>query len=322
MTNTNPASITGNDSSRYQPNLSVIIQPLDTIPVIPHAMVENQNPPPDGKARNPRAAKTGTRHASDMPTIPSVLTVGKDFKDLPSESSKAIACELVTTPAVEPISEQERKELDSYEIEMRLKWDACVKIRQNLAKFVEEQKQEEWEAFVRVGDLLRKIKERRLYREDYPTFEDYCRTKWHYGKVYAYRLIHAAEIVKYLLPIGNSLPQGESQVRPLYGQGLSEEQQRTVWRRLVEIAAGQQPTAKQVKQAIAEFLPPKTVRKKSSHLKRTKQSAAEPLTPKALLETVLNLKFFMKNGNQLGNTMPLVLLLEERLKKMQSMVRE
>ncbi|HYW80498.1 MAG TPA: hypothetical protein VE890_13025, partial [Thermoguttaceae bacterium] len=55
----------------------------------------------------------------------------------------------------------------------------------------------------------------RLYRAEHETFEEYCKERWDFGRAYASRLIGAAETVKTLLPIGNTLPATESQARPL-----------------------------------------------------------------------------------------------------------
>jgi hypothetical protein len=36
-------------------------------------------------------------------------------------------------------------------------------------------------AFVKVGLALARIRDARLYRAEFPTFEAYCQTKWHHG---------------------------------------------------------------------------------------------------------------------------------------------
>src|SRR5204862_6589885 len=42
-----------------------------------------------------------------------------------------------------------------------------------------------WETFVDVGRALTVIRNKRLYRADYETFEAYCRQKWQYGRSHA-----------------------------------------------------------------------------------------------------------------------------------------
>ena len=49
-----------------------------------------------------------------------------------------------------------------------------------------------------VGKALADIRDSRLYRSDYDTFEAYCKEKWGWGKSYSYNLINAAGVVKSL----------------------------------------------------------------------------------------------------------------------------
>jgi hypothetical protein len=43
-------------------------------------------------------------------------------------------------------------------------------------------------AFYEVGSALMEIRESRLYKQDYDTFEDYCRDRWDMTRQYAYNL--------------------------------------------------------------------------------------------------------------------------------------
>jgi len=70
------------------------------------------------------------------------------------------------------------------------------------------------ENFVDAGNALSEIRDKRLYRFGFDTFEDYCQKRWQLSRSYAYRLIEAAGVVRNLSPIGNT-PTHESQVRPL-----------------------------------------------------------------------------------------------------------
>ena len=49
--------------------------------------------------------------------------------------------------------------------------------------------------FVKVGNALLEIRDSRLYRQQFPTFEAYCRERWGIERRQAYRLIDAAEVV-------------------------------------------------------------------------------------------------------------------------------
>jgi len=66
--------------------------------------------------------------------------------------------------------------------------------------------------FIEVGNALEEIRDERLYRLKYSTFEEYCKAKWGFDRTYASRLISAASVT--LLPIGNKL-QNEGQAREL-----------------------------------------------------------------------------------------------------------
>jgi len=91
------------------------------------------------------------------------------------------------------------------------------------------------QTFTEVGNALLAIRDGRLYRRDYSTFEEYCQQKWNMGRAYANRLIAAAVVVQNLAPIGAiSPPTSEAQARPL--ANLNPEQQRAAWARAVETA--------------------------------------------------------------------------------------
>src|SRR5688572_29623142 len=53
-------------------------------------------------------------------------------------------------------------------------------------------------AFFDVAYALMEIKQRRLYRAEFVSFEDYCRIRWDMRRAHAYRLIGAAEICSHL----------------------------------------------------------------------------------------------------------------------------
>jgi hypothetical protein len=46
------------------------------------------------------------------------------------------------------------------------------------------------------------IRDSRLYRQEFDTFEDYCRERWKMSKTNANRLIDAAEVATNVTPIG------------------------------------------------------------------------------------------------------------------------
>lgn len=137
--------------------------------------------------------------------------------------------------------------------------------------------------FIKVGEALAEIRDKRLYRVSFKTFEEYCREEWQMSKRHCDRLIAAAEVVENLGPRG---PVTEKQTRPL--TKLPAEQQPAAWSKAVESANGAQPTAKQVEAAVEEV-----------------QAEAEPEAPKR------------ERAFQPSNGMQYAALAIENLKKIQ-----
>jgi hypothetical protein len=107
-----------------------------------------------------------------------------------------------------------------------------------------------WDTFVEVGSALATIRDKRLYRDCFGTFEEYCRQRWEFSRTHAYRMIEAAAVAAVLSPIGVKL-HSESQVHPL--AGLAPRSIPAAWKRAVEIAGKGEVTAKVVRRAAEEF---------------------------------------------------------------------
>lgn len=99
--------------------------------------------------------------------------------------------------------------------------------------------------FYEVGTALADIRERRLYRAEHGTFEDYCQKRWQMSKTHANRMIQAAEVVDSVTPIGVTAPATESQAREL-GR-VPEPDRAAVWAETVERTDGR-PTAVAVRE--------------------------------------------------------------------------
>ena len=104
--------------------------------------------------------------------------------------------------------------------------------------------------FVDVGNALLEIRDKRLYRADYSTFEDYCRERWNMSRIHAHRMMEAASVTNNLLPIGNVLPATESQARPL--TSLEPELQVEAWKRVITSTPEGKITANVVLKAVKE----------------------------------------------------------------------
>lgn len=107
------------------------------------------------------------------------------------------------------------------------------------------------ETFIEVGTALMTIRDKRLYRANHATFEDYCRGAWGMSRIHAHRLIEASEVIGHLLPTGN-IPASERQARPL--AGLEPEVQRAAWADVVE-AHGANVTAAKVQEIVNHWRP-------------------------------------------------------------------
>lgn len=98
--------------------------------------------------------------------------------------------------------------------------------------------------FVEVGNALAAIREEKLYRAQFDTFEDYCRTRWDFGRRRANELIASAEVVGAIAPTGLPVPENEGQAREL--SRVPQPERTAVWAETVEHTDGR-PTAAAVR---------------------------------------------------------------------------
>jgi hypothetical protein len=112
------------------------------------------------------------------------------------------------------------------------------------------------DTFVEVGTALSEIRDSRIYRATFKTFEEYCQKRWDMGKSHVNRMMDAAQVVGNLRtsPIGE-FPKTESQARPL--AKLPAAQQPAAWEKAQEIAKeeGKPVAARHVEAAVAEVVP-------------------------------------------------------------------
>lgn len=109
--------------------------------------------------------------------------------------------------------------------------------------------------FVEVGQALLAIRENKLYRASYGTFEEYCQDRWGFNSPHARRLMRAAETVSNIEsqndPMGSFLPISERQTRPL--TVLEPERQREAWDRVIETAPEGRITTGHVQRVVNEM---------------------------------------------------------------------
>ena len=109
--------------------------------------------------------------------------------------------------------------------------------------------------FIEVGEALFIIRDKRLYRREFNTFEDYCQEKWSMPRQHVNRMISGYKIVNHLEPMGSILPESERQVRPL--TSLEPEIQKEVWKEVVKQSEEtRQPiTAAKVQSVVNDWKP-------------------------------------------------------------------
>jgi hypothetical protein len=112
-------------------------------------------------------------------------------------------------------------------------------------------------SFWEIGRALGRIRDERLYRQSYKTFEEYCMMRWEMSRRTAYQLIDAAIIYRNISENAiNSqqlkiLPANERQIRPLVA--LSPKQQQEAWNQVVSTAPNGKVTAVHVACVVNEY---------------------------------------------------------------------
>jgi hypothetical protein len=96
-------------------------------------------------------------------------------------------------------------------------------------------------SFLAVGMALKKIRDERLYRQQYDTFEQYCIVRWELSRPRAYQLCAASEVMADLSTIVDIglLPESEAQTRPLT-RLKDPAQWRRAWDTAVKLAAAEE----------------------------------------------------------------------------------
>ena len=89
-------------------------------------------------------------------------------------------------------------------------------------------------SFVNIGDALTTIRDSRLYRDEFESFEEYCQTRWKLTKARATQLIVGARLVARLETETDVVPAREWVAREL-GR-VDEEDQLAVWNSAVAAA--------------------------------------------------------------------------------------
>jgi len=113
--------------------------------------------------------------------------------------------------------------------------------------------------FVLRGQALEKIKQLKLYRDQYDRFEEYCDEVFGFTALYIKRCLKAAEtynfIEEYLETncLDDPKPTKQSQLRPIFQAHLNPIEAGEVWVMAVSLALGKVPPAILVKEAVKAY---------------------------------------------------------------------
>jgi hypothetical protein len=102
--------------------------------------------------------------------------------------------------------------------------------------------------YIEVGHALMSIRDERVYKPKYNTFDAYCRERWKIKRNYANKIIDASVVAKDLGTNVPKLPEAESHARPL--TALPKSERAEAWREAVETAPGGKITGKHVKKVV------------------------------------------------------------------------
>lgn len=110
------------------------------------------------------------------------------------------------------------------------------------------------ETFREVGEALLQVRDNRLYRTDFGTFEEYVETRWGLGRSYANRLVAASSVAAILAPIGAEI-KNEAQARELAPLLDNPEEMRVAFTDAVARSNGK-PAAAVIRDVVRERMDP------------------------------------------------------------------
>lgn len=154
-------------------------------------------------------------------------------------------------------------------------------------------------AFLEVGTALMTIRDSRLYRVEYKTFEDYCQTRWGFGLSFANHQIRSVEVVK---QIGT--------IVPIPNEGTARE--------FVSVPEEDRPAIAETAKAIAaehgrEAINSRDVKeaKERYTFTRTEEVRTEPEKPRLTNDQVSRLNLVRNGYSQIANIKTEAALIEE-----------
>jgi hypothetical protein len=162
--------------------------------------------------------------------------------------------------------------------------------------------------FINVGEALARVRDLKLYRKDYKTFEEYVEKRWGFKRAYASRLINTAGVGKFLLSLdGVTEPTHESQLRPLIG--LEHEKAKEIWELPTEKAKGVAITEALVQKALKGLSP----RRMPTAKPQRPSWAALSKEAKSLLSQAPSAEKAMKSGKDAETGLKFIAAVKELL---------
>lgn len=104
--------------------------------------------------------------------------------------------------------------------------------------------------FDQVGFALTEIRDMRLYKGEFATFQDYCRDRWGWNRAYAYQLINGAAVMKTLPPEMSTIVDNPGQAREVHRIEPTRRVEALQIAQATAIAENRHMTARDIRQAI------------------------------------------------------------------------
>lgn len=129
--------------------------------------------------------------------------------------------------------------------------------------------------FLEVGEALTQVRDNRLYRAEFSTFEEYAERRWGFTKTHANRLVAASTVAAILTPIGAEI-NNEAQARELAPLLETPDEMRAAFTEAIARSDGK-PTAAVIRDVVRERMDPASplAQVAERELDKVEQRAAE-----------------------------------------------
>jgi hypothetical protein len=211
-------------------------------PIKRHAMnTSDTNDPTSPTIQEPPLDPTSP--ISPLPSGPPTLPA----PDLPAAVSPAARAEVVA-PDARPLC----AELGASFSGVLGQIDLLSAEQEQLLQVCEGKVRTIWHDYVEAGLALGEIRDGRLYRNDFRSFEQYCQQRWEFKRGKGDYLIAAARMRRRIADTpGIPQPERESQLRPLFAVSLADAE--LAWQYASQVSGGRPITARLVKRAVKEL---------------------------------------------------------------------